>query len=339
MRRKLLFAGLMVGAVAVVAMPASAASFFLSNATTPGSVTQNETESIDISGGGTGLMFGVWAIPDASQTLNGIDLNLRVDELSGNAIDITGAVIENPTIGAGPARRWFDDGVNSGAGIPIITPDFVSNLIGGTTSGTGAAGEGTGLADANGATDPLFDVGSGAYLFATITYDVVSVSGSADLYLQIGAAGVSDTSGLVTSVIFGLADPALNAANLVERGVDSATEDAATVGLSFWAADFDQDLDVDGSDFLTWQRGFGTLFPNGTNAIGDANFDQIVDGIDLGIWETQFSNTGVPPLVASVTAIPEPATWSLLASLLVVSGLSRFGRSGVKAAGGTNLPA
>ena len=38
----------------------------------------------------------------------------------------------------------------------------------------------------------------------------------------------ADTSGLVTSVVFGLADPALDAANLSHRNIDSATADATT---------------------------------------------------------------------------------------------------------------
>lgn len=67
-------------------------------------------------------------------------------------------------------------------------------------------------------------------------------------------------------------------------------------------ADFDDDGDVDGGDFLAWQRGLGT----GTqHAEGDADFDEIVDAADLAIWKAQFGPT--PPLAA----IPEPATAAL----------------------------
>ncbi len=60
------------------------------------------------------------------------------------------------------------------------------------------------------------------------------------------------------------------------------------------SADFDTDGDIDGFDFLTWQRGFGT--PIATPADGDANNDNNVDAADLGIWESQFG--GPAPLAA-----------------------------------------
>jgi len=66
------------------------------------------------------------------------------------------------------------------------------------------------------------------------------------------------------------------------------------------SADFDGDGDVDGRDFLTWQRGFGLQSPNGTKADGDADSDADVDGNDLGVWQAQF---GTPaPLFASLTS-------------------------------------
>lgn len=79
-------------------------------------------------------------------------------------------------------------------------------------------------------------------------------------------------------------------------------------------ADFDQDGDVDGRDFLIWQRGFGT----GTSlAEGDANGNGSVGVEDLAIWQTQYGNA---PLVGAATAVPEPSTAVvLLWSILIVS--------------------
>jgi hypothetical protein len=74
-------------------------------------------------------------------------------------------------------------------------------------------------------------------------------------------------------------------------------------------ADFDGDNDVDGADFLIWQRGFGGA--NTTNADGNADDDSDVDAADLAIWQAKF---GVPPQVAAVAAVPEPAALSLVAS-------------------------
>jgi Ice-binding-like len=76
-------------------------------------------------------------------------------------------------------------------------------------------------------------------------------------------------------------------------------------------ANFDDDSDVDGIDFLTWQRNFGRQ-SSATLAQGDANNDGKVDGQDLAVWKAQFGFVS-----ATVTATPEPGS----ASLLLVCGL------------------
>jgi hypothetical protein len=83
------------------------------------------------------------------------------------------------------------------------------------------------------------------------------------------------------------------------------------------AADFDVDGDVDGADFLSWQRNLGTtsvtsLLP------GDANFDRAVTAADLPIWRTQFGIA--PPALAAARAIPEP-TAAALAALACLAAL------------------
>lgn len=83
-------------------------------------------------------------------------------------------------------------------------------------------------------------------------------------------------------------------------------------------ADFDDDDDVDGLDFLTWQRGYLT---GTTHAEGDANGDTIVNGADLAVWESQY---GAVPLAAAVAAVPEPT--SLLLTLAGCWCLSVAGR-------------
>jgi hypothetical protein len=77
-------------------------------------------------------------------------------------------------------------------------------------------------------------------------------------------------------------------------------------------ADFDNDNEVDGADFLIWQRGLG----NGTNNMtGDADGNGLVNAADLAVWKTQF---GGPPAVAVVGAVPEPHA----AALVVLAGLA-----------------
>ncbi len=78
--------------------------------------------------------------------------------------------------------------------------------------------------------------------------------------------------------------------------------------------DFDSDGDIDGSDFLQWQREFGN--PVSTPGEGaDGNGDGIVNQADLLLWEQQYGLPGSSPL----TATPEPS--SLLLASLAISSL------------------
>jgi len=75
-------------------------------------------------------------------------------------------------------------------------------------------------------------------------------------------------------------------------------------------ADFDGDGDVDGGDFLVWQRGFGTT----------GNFD----AADLSLWEAQYGSgaTALSASASSSTGVPEPSTM-VLAGLLLVTMIWR----------------
>ncbi len=107
-------------------------------------------------------------------------------------------------------------------------------------------------------------------------------------------------------------------------GIAYAEDEDNTVGIFRYAAaqdtpfidanpsngDFDGDGDVDGADFLTWQRGLGlTGKPDATT--GDADDDGDVDADDLTLWKSNFGGT---PAVAAVGAVPEPASLTLLAA-------------------------
>jgi hypothetical protein len=91
------------------------------------------------------------------------------------------------------------------------------------------------------------------------------------------------------------------------------------VGGSEDNADFDNDGDVDGADFLTWQRGVGM---DGDLPDGNANDDNIIDGADLDIWQTQFGPGA--PAAPSAGAVPEPSTWAIfvVAALVGVAATS-----------------
>jgi hypothetical protein len=85
-----------------------------------------------------------------------------------------------------------------------------------------------------------------------------------------------------------------------------AQVDAVLVPIAPNDADFDNDNDVDGEDFLIWQRGLTAA--GGSNATGDANGDGAVNNIDLGAWKGAFGAATV-----AVSSIPEPASLTLVA--------------------------
>ena len=85
------------------------------------------------------------------------------------------------------------------------------------------------------------------------------------------------------------------------------------------SADFNQDRDVDGADFLAMQRGFGTK-SGASITNGDANRDGAVNVLDLIIWQSQFG--AIPPAVAAVQAIPEPAALSIAVGALAAAAVA-----------------
>lgn len=70
--------------------------------------------------------------------------------------------------------------------------------------------------------------------------------------------------------------------------------------------DFDFDGDVDGRDFLIWQRGFGASSPVGQDD-GDATGDGDVDGNDLAVWQATYGPRPGPRIVDFVLSADEPA--------------------------------
>ena len=89
----------------------------------------------------------------------------------------------------------------------------------------------------------------------------------------------------------------------------------AAVGV-IETANFDADDDIDGADFLTWQRGVG-IEAGASLSLGDANGDGAVDSTDLALWSTQFATSSGLASAAGI-AVPEPAT-SLMVFLALIS--------------------
>lgn len=104
-------------------------------------------------------------------------------------------------------------------------------------------------------------------------------------------------------------------------------------------ADFDSDNDVDGADFLTWQRNLGRT--GATKPQGDANGDTIVNGSDLAAWRSSFGagSTGLAAAaVSSSGALPaeEPQEALATATFTAVADLSPLASLGTPGAVATS---
>ncbi len=88
------------------------------------------------------------------------------------------------------------------------------------------------------------------------------------------------------------------------------------------SADFDEDGDVDGMDFLAWQGNFGTLL-GATRAMGDADGDGDVDEIDGTILNASF---GLSPLPTLTNSVPEPTALAHVVGGVLLLLLSRRSR-------------
>jgi len=96
-------------------------------------------------------------------------------------------------------------------------------------------------------------------------------------------------------------------------------------------ADFDDTGDVDSKDLTAWEDRFGTWF-----GMNDADGDDLQTGADFLYWQRQLGETPPNPadfeaainaaLAASATAIPEPATLSLLVAAALFLSASRIRR-------------
>jgi hypothetical protein len=180
----------------------------------------------------------------------------------------------------------------------------------------------------------------------TLTYSFASktvAAPSGDTRLRASISGFDETGAYTGEIVNELVSPSMSgyepfafsfdvpegvhAVNVGFRVFDAALNGPAVGGYLIddvsvlraaetGPADFDQDFDVDGNDFLIWQRGNG--LPGGV-AEGDANGDGAVNGMDLEIWKGRFGSTG-DAATAATASVPEPAA-ILQAGMLGMAGL------------------
>jgi hypothetical protein len=102
----------------------------------------------------------------------------------------------------------------------------------------------------------------------------------------------------------------------------SANTVVAFTATAIPSADFDEDGDVDGADFLNWQQGVGTTI-GATLDQGDADRDGDADAVDLNLWRSHYA---AGETASAVVAEPVSAALTLAAAALSIPCGRRLGR-------------
>lgn len=124
----------------------------------------------------------------------------------------------------------------------------------------------------------------------------------------------------VVAATFGLSIGALDSAALpwVEENIDSLVVEG----------DYDFDGDVDGADFLVWQRQYDSSGPFPIdNTYADGDGDGTVNTPDLGVWQDQYGFESAA-MFGSVVTVPEPSAWWIMLTAIATHCVaSRFTRT------------
>lgn len=136
--------------------------------------------------------------------------------------------------------------------------------------------------------------------------------GSASLQLKVEASALGE---LAANFLLSFSSDGLPAAPYQLLTINAFVE-------VILGGDFDADRDVDGADFLAWQRNINVT-EGAALSMGDANRDGAVNQSDLQIWQTYMGQTAPLSEIAS-SAVPEPSTAEL--SALAFSSLIAGGR-------------
>jgi len=261
----------------------------------------------------------IWGRPEAGNLLNAISLNLVAEQ--ADVISFQDVVVHNPEIEADLFRHQlvFD----SATGL-ILQPNLIEGFLGLSLFDGGGLFTSTGIGPSCGLEGAYYcseQQGDPAWRFATVTFQADATVGVAtDLYLEIGKQGVvhNNDTPINTQVVFGSNDlPNIWDANAMEGMNHVGAFDARIIVAS---ADFDEDDDVDGADFLIWQRGLGI---GGMLSEGDADGNSLVDAVDLSVWESQWGASAAS--VAVAVEVPEPSACVLLLVAISSHGLYRRG--------------
>ncbi len=167
--------------------------------------------------------------------------------------------------------------------------------------------------DVDGATftNDLVDIGGIANLGGALTIDVHTPFNS----LGMSSHVILSAAGGIPSIFTSVPSPGDYLGAGVEfQGITYGPNDVIVDLMQTAYADFNEDLVVNIADLLTWKVNYGAT--GVTHAQGDADLDGDVDGHDFLVWQRQVGT--VYPVFPSITPnnVPEPSAVWLLAGCL-----------------------
>jgi hypothetical protein len=248
-----------------------------------------------------GLGINAWLMTDASTAMPNPSYVIALDSQASASVTQAGFRFE------AHARYISDFGTAGNMGLTMFLNQRAYNLM----FDLNAAGDLQATLYGRSGTTVLTSGGTGTARYHQISLES---SGGQDVTAKfdgqpIGAAwpGIAVTAVHPNIIQFGNSNQALAA-----RGTMAFHEVTFEVGpIVDLTADADGDADVDGGDYLAWQRTLSSR----TELAADANGDGIVNGADLPLWRQNFGSRVAT--VSSGQSAPEPssATLALAASL------------------------
>lgn len=227
-------------------------------------------------GGGAAVFDGTLVVRHSTVTANRANSDNVGGEQGGGLIVGTGAMTVDHTIVAGNLR-----GISTRSdmiGPAVVRYSLIGDSTGSTITDNGGNLIGTGVFPINPMLGLLAENGGPTKTHTLLLASQAIDAGDLAALPGNGTVPTSDQRGAAFVRVY-------NGGGGAIARIDIGAYEVQAAGI---VADFDGDLDVDGADFLVWQRGLGSSGPAATKNLGNADGDDDVDGADLAAWKAAF---------------------------------------------------
>ena len=266
----------------------------LSSSTVNGNTTVGEFAV----GGGIAAVFGMVSLTNTTVSYNSSASDGGGIWTSSSPVTISHSTISKNTADSDGGGVWVRNTIDN----PPLTME--NSIVAGNTAGEAVPDI---LPDIQGTLTINYSIIGIAVGLQTITGNLGNLIGTAASPINPELAPLDNNGGPTQTHALMPSSPAINTG---EPNIASAPEydqrgfsfsriidgqiDMGAVEAGAESADFDTDGDIDGADFLIWQRNFGDT--TAVHADGDANVNGVVDSDDLQTWIETYGGTQIAEL-------------------------------------------